>query len=61
MQLHPGCLLEPQKHAHRHVPNNAVVCRVRLGLSPEVASPFGPVGLLDLSHERLIVGMDHER
>src|SRR2546427_8639104 len=43
VQSHPGCLLEPQKHAHGHVPNDAVMCRIRLGVGPEVAPPFSPV------------------
>ncbi len=56
----PRGQLEPQQQRRRAVPDDAVVCSVRPGVGPEVVLAAIPVLALDVIHERLVVGMDHE-
>ena len=56
-----GCLLETEQHGDRRVPDQAVVRGVRAGVGEGVPLAAVPEAGLDVVHQPLVVGMDHQR
>ena len=54
-------LLEAQQGRYRGFPDHAVMGRIGLGVGERVALLAFPEFLLDRVHQRLVVGMDHQR
>ena len=61
VQSDPGRLLKTEQRTDGAIPDDAVIVGIGLGVRAEVALTLGPVLLLDRVHERLVVGVDHER
>ena len=57
----PVAFWRRSRSGHRRVPDDPVVGGVGLGVGEGVALAARPEALLDVGHQRLVVGMDHER